>query len=39
MSDPPATKEPQYALLFDVKQKHGIARLGLMVNELSLIHI
>ena len=33
MSDPPATKEPQYALLFDVKQKHGIARLGLMVNE------
>ena len=33
MSDPPATKEPQYALLFDVKEKHGIARLGLMVNE------
>jgi 2-polyprenyl-3-methyl-5-hydroxy-6-metoxy-1,4-benzoquinol methylase len=33
MSDPPAPKEPQYALLFEVKEKHGIARLGLMVNE------
>lgn len=33
MSDPPAPKEPQYALLFDVKEKHGVARLGLMVNE------
>jgi hypothetical protein len=29
----PPTKEPQYSLLFDVKEKHGIARLGLMVNE------
>jgi SAM-dependent methyltransferase len=28
-----ATKEPQYSILFDVKEKHGIARLGLMVNE------
>jgi len=27
------TKEPQYSLLLDVKEKHGIARLGLMVNE------
>src|SRR5262249_16835696 len=32
MTTPP-TKEPQYSLLFDVKEKHGIARLGLMVNE------
>jgi 2-polyprenyl-3-methyl-5-hydroxy-6-metoxy-1,4-benzoquinol methylase len=29
----PTTKEPQYSLLWDVKEKHGIARLGLMVNE------
>src|SRR5712671_7887247 len=29
----PSTKEPQYSLLLDVKEKHGIARLGLMVNE------
>ena len=27
------TVEPQYSLLFDVKEKHGITRLGLMVNE------
>ncbi len=33
MSQSPATKEPQYSLLYDVKEKHGIARLGLMVNE------
>ena len=33
MSQPPATKEPQYSLLYDVKEKHGIARLGLMINE------
>jgi SAM-dependent methyltransferase len=33
MIDRSATKEPQYSLLFDVKEKHGIARLGLMVNE------
>jgi 2-polyprenyl-3-methyl-5-hydroxy-6-metoxy-1,4-benzoquinol methylase len=29
----PETKEPQYELLHRVKEKHGIARLGLMVNE------
>lgn len=28
------TKEPQYSLLFKVKEKHGIARLGIMANEL-----
>ena len=33
MSDQPKTKEPQYSLLFDVQEKHGITRLGLMVNE------
>lgn len=33
MSQSPTTKEPQYSLLFDVKERHGIARLGLMVNE------
>jgi 2-polyprenyl-3-methyl-5-hydroxy-6-metoxy-1,4-benzoquinol methylase len=33
MTDHPTTKEAQYSLLFDVKNKHGIARLGLMVNE------
>jgi 2-polyprenyl-3-methyl-5-hydroxy-6-metoxy-1,4-benzoquinol methylase len=27
------TKEPQYSLLFKVKEKHGIARLGIMANE------
>jgi SAM-dependent methyltransferase len=27
------TKEPQYNLLFDVIEKHGISQLGLMVNE------
>jgi hypothetical protein len=27
------TKESQYAHLFDVREKHGIARLGLMINE------
>src|SRR5260370_37228823 len=32
MTTPP-TREPQYSLLLDVKEKHGIARLGLMVNE------
>jgi cyclopropane fatty-acyl-phospholipid synthase-like methyltransferase len=29
----PPTREPQYALLLDVKEKHGVSRLGLMVNE------
>lgn len=33
MSDGTNTREPQYRLLFDVKEKHGITRLGLMVNE------
>ena len=33
MSQPPATKEPQYSLLYDVKERHGVARLGLMINE------
>ena len=27
------TKEPQYNILFDVKQKHGISSFGLMANE------
>lgn len=27
------TKEPQYQFLFDIKEKHGIARFGLMSNE------
>ena len=27
------TKEPQYSLLFKVKEKHGIERLGIMANE------
>ena len=27
------TKEPQYSLLFKVKETHGIARLGIMANE------
>ena len=33
MTDVTRTKEPQYDLLLDVKEKHGIARLGLMANE------
>ena len=33
MTDRASTKEPQYSLLFDVKEKHGITSLGLMVNE------
>jgi 2-polyprenyl-3-methyl-5-hydroxy-6-metoxy-1,4-benzoquinol methylase len=33
MVSTPKTKEPQYSLLFDVKEKHGITQLGLMVNE------
>jgi 2-polyprenyl-3-methyl-5-hydroxy-6-metoxy-1,4-benzoquinol methylase len=34
MTDPLRTKEPQYAELFESKEKHGIARLGLMVNDV-----
>jgi 2-polyprenyl-3-methyl-5-hydroxy-6-metoxy-1,4-benzoquinol methylase len=33
MDSEPKTKEPQYSLLYDVKEKHGVARLGLMINE------
>ncbi|BDA83953.1 hypothetical protein Sa4125_14950 [Aureimonas sp. SA4125] len=33
MQNDATTKEPQYELLFRVKEKHGITRLGLMVNE------
>jgi 2-polyprenyl-3-methyl-5-hydroxy-6-metoxy-1,4-benzoquinol methylase len=32
-TDAPKTMESQYSLLFDVKEKHGISSLGLMVNE------
>jgi 2-polyprenyl-3-methyl-5-hydroxy-6-metoxy-1,4-benzoquinol methylase len=34
MSQPSTTKEPQYSLLYDAKEKHGVARLGLMVNQV-----
>jgi len=33
LSNTPETREPQYSILFDVKKKHGVARLGLMTNE------
>ena len=33
MSEHPRTKEPQYGLVFQVREKHGISRLGLMANE------
>lgn len=33
MSEISKTKELQYQLLYDVKEKHGISKLGLMVNE------
>jgi 2-polyprenyl-3-methyl-5-hydroxy-6-metoxy-1,4-benzoquinol methylase len=33
MSNSPTTKEPQYSELFEVREKHGISRLGLMVNQ------
>ena len=33
MTDRSPTREPQYSLLFDVKEKHGVTRLGLMVKE------
>ena len=29
----PETKEPQYNLIFDVIEKHGVTQLGLMINE------
>jgi len=28
-----STKEKQYGMIFDVAEKHGITRLGLMINE------
>jgi len=28
-----STKEPQYNVLFDVAEKHGITKLGLMINQ------
>ena len=33
MKENPKTKEPQYGLLFDVIEKHGVSKLGLMINE------
>lgn len=33
MADNPKTKEPQYELLYDVVEKHGISTFGLMANE------
>jgi hypothetical protein len=34
MIDLPATKESRYSELFEAKQKHGITRLGLMINQV-----
>jgi cyclopropane fatty-acyl-phospholipid synthase-like methyltransferase len=33
MNFAPETKEPQYGLIFDVIEKHGVSQLGLMTNE------
>ena len=33
MSETPHTKEPQYQVLFDVAEQHGVSRLGLMINQ------
>lgn len=33
MSSNKQTKEEQYSLVFDVAEKHGISKLGLMINE------
>lgn len=33
MSSENTTVEPQYKILFDVKEKHGITKFGLMANE------
>lgn len=33
MNSTEKTKEPQYEMLFEVKEKHGISRFGLMANE------
>ena len=33
MSETPRTKEPQYQVLFDAVEQHGVSSLGLMVNQ------
>lgn len=33
MTTRPKTREPQYELIYDVIDKHGVSRLGLMANE------
>lgn len=33
MTQSDKTKEPQYGIVFDVRDKHGITRFGLMANE------
>ncbi len=33
MTTQKTTMEPQYGIVFDVREKHGIARFGLMANE------
>lgn len=33
MSTPPKTKEPQYSMLYDTIEKHGITKFGVMINE------
>lgn len=33
VTKPAKTKEPQYQVLFDVKEKYGVGRLGLMTNQ------
>src|SRR5258706_10720944 len=34
MSDQPSTKEPQYQPMLDIKARKGLARLGLMNNQV-----
>jgi 2-polyprenyl-3-methyl-5-hydroxy-6-metoxy-1,4-benzoquinol methylase len=33
MKNAPKTREPQYGMIFDVIEKHGVSQLGLMTNE------
>jgi 2-polyprenyl-3-methyl-5-hydroxy-6-metoxy-1,4-benzoquinol methylase len=33
MTEFPKTKEPQYSIVFEAREKHGISRFGLMANE------
>ena len=33
MSSEPITQEPQYGLLYEVIKRHGVSRLGVMINE------